>query len=136
MIELEVGSDLRRRLAAHHAEEGDSNADGGFDSKVLSVEQIFEGKVVPSWKDEMTFRAFVVSLVLGFFFGFSVMKLNLGAAGVLPGEDVDEDGGQDPLAGVEAAVYSAGEYGDSDLRRGVLWHRVQRHVLTACPCNA
>nr|GMD30873.1 probable metal-nicotianamine transporter YSL7 [Ipomoea batatas] len=41
------------------------------------VEKIFESKEVPSWWNQLTFRAFCVIFVLGDLFTFIVMKLNL-----------------------------------------------------------
>ncbi|KAG9441947.1 hypothetical protein H6P81_017801 [Aristolochia fimbriata] len=53
----------------------------------LSVEEIFEAKEVPSWREQLTFRAFTVSAVLGVFFSFIVMKLNL-TTGIIPSLNV------------------------------------------------
>ncbi|XP_058097913.1 probable metal-nicotianamine transporter YSL7 [Magnolia sinica] len=53
----------------------------------LSIEQIFESQSIPSWREQLTLRAFVVSLVLGFFFSFIVMKLNL-TTGIIPSLNV------------------------------------------------
>ncbi|KAL7223636.1 hypothetical protein ACSBR1_025147 [Camellia fascicularis] len=52
-----------------------------------SVEQIFESKEVPSWQNQLTLRAFVVSFVLGILFTFIVMKLNL-TTGIIPSLNV------------------------------------------------
>ncbi|EEF36487.1 probable metal-nicotianamine transporter YSL7 [Ricinus communis] len=52
-----------------------------------SVEMIFEAKEVPTWKDQLTIRAFVVSFVLGILFSFIVMKLNL-TTGIIPSLNV------------------------------------------------
>ncbi|CAO2833114.1 unnamed protein product [Amaranthus hypochondriacus] len=57
---------------------GDANA---------SVEKLFSGKVVPPWQRQLTFRAFVVSLILSVLFTFIVMKLNL-TTGVIPSLNV------------------------------------------------
>lgn len=53
----------------------------------LSVEQLFEDQVVPSWRRQLTFRALVVSFVLSIFFSFIVMKLNL-TTGIIPSLNV------------------------------------------------
>ncbi|KAL2533034.1 putative metal-nicotianamine transporter YSL7 [Abeliophyllum distichum] len=53
----------------------------------LSVEQIFAKKEVPSWKKQLTIRAFVVSFVLSVMFSFIVMKLNL-TVGIIPSLNV------------------------------------------------
>ncbi|XP_068639258.1 probable metal-nicotianamine transporter YSL7 [Aristolochia californica] len=55
--------------------------------KELSVEEIFEVKKVPSWGEQLTVRAFTVSAVLGIFFSFIVMKLNL-TTGIIPSLNV------------------------------------------------
>ncbi|XP_042491033.1 probable metal-nicotianamine transporter YSL7 [Macadamia integrifolia] len=52
-----------------------------------SVEQVFENTKVPSWKDQLTVRAFVVSLLLSVLFSFIVMKLNL-TTGIIPSLNV------------------------------------------------
>nr|GMC65965.1 probable metal-nicotianamine transporter YSL7 [Ipomoea batatas] len=51
------------------------------------VERIFESKEVPSWRNQLTFRAFCVSFVLGVLFTFIVMKLNL-TTGIIPSLNV------------------------------------------------
>ncbi|XVF41526.1 hypothetical protein PTKIN_Ptkin01aG0286300 [Pterospermum kingtungense] len=55
--------------------------------QVMSVEQIFESQEVPSWRKQLTFRAFVVSFVLSILFSFIVMKLNL-TTGIIPSLNV------------------------------------------------
>ncbi|XP_065850884.1 probable metal-nicotianamine transporter YSL7 [Euphorbia lathyris] len=52
-----------------------------------SVERIFEKKEVPSWQNQLTLRAFVVSFILGILFSFIVMKLNL-TTGIIPSLNV------------------------------------------------
>ncbi|KAG9442279.1 hypothetical protein H6P81_018133 [Aristolochia fimbriata] len=59
----------------------------GEEVKELSVEQIFESKRVPTWQEQLTFRAFVVSFFLGVMFSFIVMKLNL-TTGIIPSLNV------------------------------------------------
>ncbi|XP_077247098.1 putative metal-nicotianamine transporter YSL7 [Tasmannia lanceolata] len=70
-------------------EEREENMENGEKDNVgsLSIEQIFETKGVPSWQEQLTFRAFFVSLVLSFFFCFIVMKLNL-TTGIIPSLNV------------------------------------------------
>ncbi|KAK9265464.1 hypothetical protein L1049_016005 [Liquidambar formosana] len=51
------------------------------------VEMIFRDKAVPSWQNQLTWRAFVVSFVLGILFTFIVMKLNL-TVGIIPSLNV------------------------------------------------
>ncbi|KAK6148562.1 hypothetical protein DH2020_019474 [Rehmannia glutinosa] len=53
----------------------------------LSVERIFENKEVPSWRKQLTLRAFTVSFVLSVMFCFIVMKLNL-TTGIIPSLNV------------------------------------------------
>ncbi|KAL5983088.1 putative metal-nicotianamine transporter ysl7 [Asimina triloba] len=52
----------------------------------LSIEQIFEcssSNKAPGWREQLTFRAFVVSLMLGVMFSVIVMKFNL-TTGIIP----------------------------------------------------
>ncbi|KAL2555317.1 putative metal-nicotianamine transporter YSL7 [Forsythia ovata] len=57
------------------------------DKEELSVERIFENKEVPSWRKQLTTRAFAVSFVLSVMFCFIVMKLNL-TTGIIPSLNV------------------------------------------------
>ncbi|KAM3731644.1 hypothetical protein ACB098_12G179900 [Castanea mollissima] len=52
-----------------------------------SVERIFENQEVPSWRKQLTLRAFVVSFVLSILFSIIVMKLNL-TVGIIPSLNV------------------------------------------------
>lgn len=53
-----------------------------------SVERLFEScREVPKWTEQITARALVVSLMLGFFLSFIVMKLNL-TTGIIPSLNV------------------------------------------------
>ncbi|KAF5195699.1 Metal-nicotianamine transporter ysl3 [Thalictrum thalictroides] len=83
-------SDLINR-EAHMEEARDVVAEQEEETKergaVGSIEKIFENTKVPSWKDQLTLRAFVVSLVLGVLFSFIVMKLNL-TTGIIPSLNV------------------------------------------------
>ncbi|KAF5206596.1 Metal-nicotianamine transporter ysl3 [Thalictrum thalictroides] len=76
---MEKAVDQAREIVAEQEEE---NKEKGARA-VASIEKIFENTEVPSWKDQLTLRAFVVSLVLGFVFSFIVMKLNL-TTGIIP----------------------------------------------------
>ncbi|KAL6651812.1 hypothetical protein ACP70R_010737 [Stipagrostis hirtigluma subsp. patula] len=69
---------MARRSAAAAAEE---------DEDEESVERIFEGRVVPGWKEQVTVRALAVSAVLGAMFSVIVMKLNL-TTGIIPSLNV------------------------------------------------
>ncbi|KAF9683762.1 hypothetical protein SADUNF_Sadunf04G0048100 [Salix dunnii] len=53
----------------------------------LSLERVFENQEVPSWRNQLTLRAFVVSFVLSILFSFIVMKLNL-TSGIIPSLNV------------------------------------------------
>jgi hypothetical protein len=53
----------------------------------LSVERAFEGQTVPSWREQLTVRAFVVSFFLSVMFSVIVMKLNL-TTGIIPSLNV------------------------------------------------
>ncbi|GMI88733.1 YELLOW STRIPE like 7 [Hibiscus trionum] len=53
----------------------------------MSVEQMFEGRQVPSWRNQLTMRALGVSFVLSVLFSFIVMKLNL-TTGIIPSLNV------------------------------------------------
>ncbi|KAL2482949.1 putative metal-nicotianamine transporter YSL7 [Forsythia ovata] len=68
-------------------EEEDMNIGEIKKEEELSVEQIFAKKEVPSWKKQLTIRAFVVSFVLSVMFSFIVMKLNL-TVGIIPSLNV------------------------------------------------
>ncbi|KAF8389582.1 hypothetical protein HHK36_024098 [Tetracentron sinense] len=57
------------------------------DEEVLSIERCFENAEVPSWQNQLTFRAFFVSFILGILFTFIVMKLNL-TTGIIPSLNV------------------------------------------------
>lgn len=55
--------------------------------QVLSVEQVFESQPVPGWREQLTFRAFVVAFLLAVMFSVIVMKLNL-TTGIIPSLNV------------------------------------------------
>lgn len=52
-----------------------------------SVERVFKHLLVPSWRNQLTVRAFVVSFALSILFCFIVMKLNL-TTGIIPSLNV------------------------------------------------
>lgn len=52
-----------------------------------SVERVFENQEVPSWRKQLSIRAFVVSFGLSILFSFIVMKLNL-TTGIIPSLNV------------------------------------------------
>ncbi|XP_058090319.1 probable metal-nicotianamine transporter YSL7 [Magnolia sinica] len=55
--------------------------------EIFSIEKVFESQEVPAWRDQLTFRAFFVSFILGIMFSFIVMKLNL-TTGIIPSLNV------------------------------------------------
>ena len=57
------------------------------EAAVVSVERVFEGRVVPGWKEQVTLRALSVSALLGAMFSVIVMKLNL-TTGIIPSLNV------------------------------------------------
>ncbi|KAE8805497.1 putative metal-nicotianamine transporter YSL12 [Hordeum vulgare] len=92
-------STLRHRHNAGKAADDDAAADGGEikggapageeeeEDAEASVERAFEGKPVPTWREQLTFRAFVVSFFLAIMFSIIVMKLNL-TTGIIPSLNV------------------------------------------------
>ncbi|KAL5721449.1 putative metal-nicotianamine transporter ysl7 [Ranunculus cassubicifolius] len=54
---------------------------------IPSIEKTFDDTKVPTWREQLTVRAFVVSFVLGVLFTFIVMKLNL-TTGIIPSLNV------------------------------------------------
>ncbi|XP_066322156.1 probable metal-nicotianamine transporter YSL14 [Miscanthus floridulus] len=83
---------LRHRHAGKGEGEGEwlggngagAGADGG---QAASVERVFADKAVPSWREQLTLRAFVVSALLAVMFSVIVMKLNL-TTGIIPSLNV------------------------------------------------
>ena len=57
------------------------------DGALVSVERAFEGTEVPTWTEQLTVRAFVVSFFLAVMFSIIVMKLNL-TTGIIPSLNV------------------------------------------------
>ncbi|KAI3944013.1 hypothetical protein MKW98_015165 [Papaver atlanticum] len=55
--------------------------------KELTIEEIFQGTEVPSWRSQLTIRSILVSVLLGVLFTFIVMKLNV-STGVIPSLNV------------------------------------------------
>jgi hypothetical protein len=80
---------LRHRHAGKgeaEAEGLDGNGDAGADGQA-SLERVFADKAVPSWREQLTLRAFVVSALLAVMFNVIVMKLNL-TTGIVPSLNV------------------------------------------------
>ncbi|KAM3317364.1 hypothetical protein ACQJBY_035169 [Aegilops geniculata] len=55
--------------------------------EAISLEKAFEGKTLPTWNEQITLRAVVVSAGLGTFLSFIVMKLNI-TSGIVPSLNV------------------------------------------------
>ncbi|KAK4842871.1 hypothetical protein QYF36_001059 [Acer negundo] len=70
-----------------HKLKAEGEGEGEGEGEVASIEKAFEGKVIPSWRKQLTMRAFVVSFVLSILFSFIVMKLNL-TTGIIPSLNV------------------------------------------------
>ncbi|XP_052150901.1 probable metal-nicotianamine transporter YSL12 [Oryza glaberrima] len=73
------GVGAERQLAAAAAE--------GEEEGPSSVERAFVDRAVPSWREQLTVRAFVVSFFLSIMFSIIVMKLNL-TTGIIPSLNV------------------------------------------------
>lgn len=71
----------------HHDKKDKNEGGGGKEAEEFSVERAFDDKEVPSWRKQLTMRAFVVSFVLSVLFTFIVMKLNL-TTGIIPSLNV------------------------------------------------
>jgi hypothetical protein len=78
---------LRRRHAGGLAGAGDDDGVGNAEEVAASVEQAFADEPVPSWREQLTVRAFVVGFILAVLFSVIVMKLNL-TTGVIPSLNV------------------------------------------------
>jgi|UniRef100_A0A804NG73 hypothetical protein len=78
---------LRHRHAGKGEGEGlGGNGVAGGDDQAY-VERVFADKAVPSWQEQLTLRAFVVSALLAVMFSVIVMKLNL-TTGIIPSLNV------------------------------------------------
>ncbi|KAG2567551.1 probable metal-nicotianamine transporter YSL11 [Panicum virgatum] len=88
---MELGSNLLRRRHVSGGREGEGEAAGAgagnAKEEVVSVEQAFADKPVPSWREQLTVRAFVVGALLSVLFSVIVMKLNL-TTGIIPSLNV------------------------------------------------
>ncbi|KAK3154691.1 hypothetical protein QOZ80_2BG0193970 [Eleusine coracana subsp. coracana] len=79
---------LRHRHAGKGADDDDAAAGGeGAAGEPASVERVFADKAVPSWREQLTFRALAVSALLAVMFSVIVMKLNL-TTGIVPSLNV------------------------------------------------
>ncbi|XP_073012672.1 probable metal-nicotianamine transporter YSL10 [Typha latifolia] len=82
------GADLRRRSPKDRVPDGgDGPSEERGGEEALSIERAFDGEKVPTWREQLTMRAFAVSLLLGAMFSVIVMKLNL-TTGIIPSLNV------------------------------------------------
>ncbi|KAJ3689233.1 hypothetical protein LUZ61_018397 [Rhynchospora tenuis] len=70
-----------------YANQEEEHVDNGDEMEVLSIERVFEEEKVPGWQEQLTLRAFAVSMLLGVMFSVIVMKLNL-TTGIIPSLNV------------------------------------------------
>ncbi|PAN39189.1 hypothetical protein PAHAL_7G226700 [Panicum hallii] len=92
---MELGSNLLRRRHGGGVREGEGEGEGeaggggagNAKEEAVSVEQAFADKPVPSWREQLTVRAFVVGALLSVLFSVIVMKLNL-TTGIIPSLNV------------------------------------------------
>ncbi|WCJ35555.1 YELLOW STRIPE like 7 [Euphorbia peplus] len=85
-----MGKDINGRehdLDMENAEEIKEAAEEEKGVEESSVEKVFESEEVPSWREQLTLRAFGVSFVLSILFSFIVMKLSL-TTGIIPSLNV------------------------------------------------
>ena len=89
--EAGASPELRHRHAGKGAGAGEAGGGegpaGGNGADAASVERVFADKGVPSWREQLTLRAFVVSALLAVMFSVIVMKLNL-TTGIIPSLNV------------------------------------------------
>jgi hypothetical protein len=88
----EEASALRHRHSAAMNGGGEEGANSHLLAEdeaagAVSVERAFADKPVPSWREQLTVRAFVVSFFLAVMFSVIVMKLNL-TTGIIPSLNV------------------------------------------------
>nr|XP_010943908.1 probable metal-nicotianamine transporter YSL12 [Elaeis guineensis] len=85
---VEMSQMSHRRKTRKDMEEGREVAEEkDEEEKTISIERVFDGKPVPSWREQVTFRAMVVAFFLSVMFSFIVMKLNL-TTGIIPSLNV------------------------------------------------
>ncbi|CAN6245208.1 unnamed protein product [Urochloa humidicola] len=92
----EVSEAASPELRHRHAGKGGAGEGGGDEAlgnggagagDAASVERVFADKAVPSWREQLTLRALVVSALLAVMFSVIVMKLNL-TTGIIPSLNV------------------------------------------------
>ncbi|KAK7291306.1 hypothetical protein RIF29_06327 [Crotalaria pallida] len=84
-----AGDDEHNKLSHNGSSKRMNNNNNSLKLKEeeVSVERVFQHMLVPSWRSQLTVRAFVVSFVLSVLFSFIVMKLNL-TTGIIPSLNV------------------------------------------------
>lgn len=87
MVETGRGRNEERESENGDEREERKKVEQEEEEEEISIERIFEKEEVPSWKKQLTLRAFVVSFVLSVLFCFIVMKLNL-TTGIIPSLNV------------------------------------------------
>ncbi|XP_038982835.1 probable metal-nicotianamine transporter YSL12 [Phoenix dactylifera] len=75
----------RRKTNTKETEEGEGGERS--EEKAMSIERAFEGKRVPTWREQLTLRALVVSFFLSVMLSIIVTKLNL-TTGIIPSLNV------------------------------------------------
>ena len=86
-VEMVEASELRRRSKPGDRVNRDGEGAVPAEEEAASVERAFAGQRVPSWREQLTVRAFVVSFFLAVMFSVIVMKLNL-TTGIIPSLNV------------------------------------------------
>ncbi|XBJ03276.1 hypothetical protein VPH35_022471 [Triticum aestivum] len=84
-VEMVEASELRRRNRLRG--DGGAVAAAEEEDEAPSVERAFADQRVPSWREQLTVRAFVASFFLATMFSVIVMKLNL-TVGIIPSLNV------------------------------------------------
>ncbi|XP_038982836.1 probable metal-nicotianamine transporter YSL12 [Phoenix dactylifera] len=78
--EMEEMSQLSHRRKKGKKE---TTEEGREEEETVPIEKVFEGKEVPPWREQLTFRALAVAAFLAIMFSFIVMKLGL-TTGIVP----------------------------------------------------
>ncbi|KAF0893431.1 hypothetical protein E2562_025230 [Oryza meyeriana var. granulata] len=87
-VEMVEASELRRRSKPNdRAPPPPQDGAATEEEEAPSVERVFADKPVPSWREQLTVRAFAVSFFLAIMFSVIVMKLNL-TTGIIPSLNV------------------------------------------------
>ncbi|KAG1362811.1 putative metal-nicotianamine transporter YSL12 [Cocos nucifera] len=79
-MEMEEMNQMSRRRKSRRK---DTMEEGREEGETMPIEKVFAGKQVPTWREQLTFRALVVAAFLSVMFNFIVMKLSL-TTGIIP----------------------------------------------------